>query len=88
VSDLKVKITPPTRFGVSINDSNKSYTLKNTTVTSNRLDKLTDVNEVDAARISGALLIYDAPTDTYILRDLLTYDEPSNTFKLDGGSEF
>lgn len=88
MSDLKVKITAPTRFGVSVNDSNKSYTLKNTTVTTNRLDKLTDVNEVDAARISGALLVYDAPTDTYILRDLLTYDEISNTIKLDGGSEF
>lgn len=76
MSDFKVKLTP----------TNTSFTLKNTTVSPTRLDRLSDVNEPDVAKVDGSILVYDADTDTYILSDILTYDTESGAYKLDGGS--
>lgn len=73
--NFKIKFSPPTQ----------NLTLKNTTVVQNRLDRMLDVSEPDGGKVTGALLVYDAPSDNYILRDVLTYDEESDAFKLNGG---
>lgn len=73
-SNFKIKLTP----------TNQAFTLKNTTISPTRLDRLTDVNEVDAAKVDGALLVYDADTDTYVLQDVLTKDADGN-YVLRGG---
>ena len=76
MSDFKVKLSP----------TNTSFTLKNTTVSPTRLDRLSDVSEPDAAKVDGSILVYDADTDTYVLSDILTYDNDTGAYKLDGGS--
>lgn len=78
MSNFKVKLSPPTQ----------DFVLKNTTVTQTRLDRLNDVVEEDSAKVDGAVLIYHASSDTYVLRDILTYDEDTGAFRMDGGSEF
>jgi hypothetical protein len=78
MANFKVKLSPPTQ----------DFVLKNTTVNPQRLDKLTDISEPDGAKISGSILVYNASTDTYVLSDILTYDEESGAYKLDGGGEF
>jgi hypothetical protein len=77
-NSLSVKFTP----------TQNDITLKNTTVTRNRLDQLSDVSEPDAAKTEGSILVYQSSSDTYVLRDILSYDADSGAYKLDGGSEF
>jgi hypothetical protein len=73
-------------FNVKMSSKNQSITLKNTTVSQSRLDKLNDVQEEDAAKVDGAILMYNASTDTYILsKDIFEQDENGN-FIMQGGS--
>jgi len=78
MANFKVKLSPPTQ----------DFVLKNTTVNQTRLDRLSDVVEVDDAKVDGSVLVYSAASDTYVLRDILTYDESTGAFRVDGGSEF
>jgi hypothetical protein len=75
-------------FKVKFSNSSTNLTLKNTTITRNRLDQLNDVSEPDASKIEGSILVYESSSDTYVLRDILSYDADSGAYKLDGGSEF
>jgi|SaaInlStandDraft_4_1057021.scaffolds.fasta_scaffold32566_2 hypothetical protein len=75
MADYKVKLTQTT----------PNFTLKNTTISQYRIDKMSDVVESSATRVDGAILVYDLSSDTYILRDILTYDNGSDSFKVDGG---
>jgi len=75
MADYKVKLTQTT----------PNFTLKNTTITQSRIDQMSDVVESGATRVDGAILVYDLSSDTYILRDILTYDNGSDSYKVDGG---
>lgn len=88
MSDFKVKLSSSRNFNAEFSPPTQNFTLKNTTVNPTRLDGLTDVNEQDVAKVDGSILVYDADTDTYVLRDILSFDTTSNAFVVDGGSEF
>ena len=75
-------------FKVKFTNNSNNLTLKNTTIARNRLDQLSDVSEPDVAKTEGSILVYNASTDTYVLKDILSYDEQSGAYKLDGGSNF
>lgn len=62
-----------------------SLTVRSGAATTSRLDQLSDVVELESQKIDGAILVYDADTDRYILRDVLTYDVVTGAYKLDGG---
>jgi hypothetical protein len=88
MADFKVKLSSSKNFNAEFSPPTRDFTLKNTTVNATRLDGLTDVQEVDAAKVDGAILVYDADNDIYVLRDILSYNLDSNAFVVDGGSEF
>jgi hypothetical protein len=75
-------------FKVKFTNNSNNLTLKNTTIPRNRLDQLNDVSEPDSAKTEGSILVYNSSTDTYVLKDILTYDAATGAYKLDGGSEF
>ena len=75
-------------LSVKFNATPNDITLKNTTIARNRLDQLSDVSEPDAAKSEGSILVYNSSTDTYVLKDILSYDAASGAYKLDGGSNF
>jgi len=75
MSDFKVKLSP----------TNTSFTLKNTTVSPTRLDTLNDVSEPDAAKVDGAILIYDADSDTYVLSQAVFESDGNGNYILKGG---
>jgi len=88
MADFKVKLSSSKNFNAEFSPPTRDFTLKNTTVNATRLDGLTDVQEIDAAKVDGAILVYDADNDIYVLRDILSYNLDSNAFVVDGGSEF
>ena len=88
MSDFKVKLSSSRNFNAEFSPPTQNFTLKNTTINASRIDNLTDVDEVDAAKVDGSILVYDADTDTYVLRDILSFDTNSGAFVVDGGSEF
>ena len=84
MSDFKVKLNKGNaNYQVTKTQTTPNFTLKNTTISQNRIDRMTDVIETD--KVDGAVLVYDADTDTYKLRDILTYDNDTDTFRLEGG---
>jgi hypothetical protein len=70
-------------FKVRFSPADQNLTIKNTSAVGVRLDTLTDVNPASSA--NGSILVYDASTDTYVQRDILTFDQDSGAFKLDAG---
>ena len=72
--NFKVKFSKPTQ----------DITLKNEITAGHRLDTLIDVN-TSVSQANGSILVYDAGSDTYVQRDILTYDIDSGAYKLDGG---
>jgi len=73
-------------FKVKFKSPTQNVTLKNTTVPSRRLDSLSDV-DVTVSQANGSILVYNSATDTYVQRDVLTFDNEGNAFKLDGGAD-
>jgi len=71
-------------FTVKFDPPTQNLTLKNQAV-GGRLDNLADVNTTTSSA-NGSILVYDAATDTYVQRDILTYDTGTGAFKLEGGS--
>lgn len=69
-------------FRVKLSNNSQELTLKNTTVTVSRMDRLSDV---ETSTANGSILVYDAATDKYIQRDILTYDNEADAYKLEGG---
>lgn len=74
--NFKVKFAQPTQ----------DITLKNTSTRGDRLDQLGDV-DTSFTQANGSILVYDSTADTYVQRDILTFDEESGAFKLDGGQD-
>jgi hypothetical protein len=74
--NFKVKFAQPTQ----------DVTLKNQVASGSRLDSLQDVNASNSSA-NGSILVYDASTDTYVQRDILTYDVDSGAFRLDAGDD-
>ena len=65
--------------------SGSNITIRSGAAPTQRLDALVDVVELESQKVDGAILVYDADTDRYILRDILNYDTESDVYKLDGG---
>ncbi len=74
--NFKVKFSAPTQ----------DVTLKNTTTYGRRIDQLTDV-DTSISQANGSILVYNNVTDTYVQRNILTYDAESGAFELDGGQD-
>jgi hypothetical protein len=74
--NFKVKFTAPTQ----------DITLKNTVTSGARLDTLQDVNASNS-NANGSILVYNASNDTYVQRDILTFDNDTNAFKIDAGDD-
>ena len=74
--NFKVKFASPTQ----------DVTLKNQVASGSRLDSLQDVNASNSSA-NGSILVYDASTDTYVQRDILTFDPDSGAFNLDAGDD-
>jgi hypothetical protein len=73
-------------FKVKLENNTEQITLKNTTIVANRLDSLTDIVEGTGEKIDGAILVYEASTDTYKLNaSILEKDEEGN-YVIQGGS--
>jgi len=73
--NFKVKFSPPTQ----------NLTIKNNNTLGVRLDSLSDVNPESSA--NGSILVYDSSNDTYVQRDILTFDPESGAFNLDAGDD-
>lgn len=70
---------------VKFDSPSQSLTLKNQAAAGSRLDTLGDVNTTITSA-NGSILVYDSTTDTYVQRDILTYDVASGAYKMEGGS--
>lgn len=82
----KVVFSPASnQFKVTFAGASQNVTLKNQITAGNRLDSLGDVNTLTSA--NGSILVYDSATDTYVQRDILSYDRASGAFQLDGGED-
>ena len=73
-------------FKVKFNAPTQDITLKNTSTQGSRLDTLGDV-DTSVTQANGSILVYDNTTDTYVQRDILTFDIESGAFQLDGGQD-
>lgn len=72
-------------FKVSLTDTTPSFTLKTNAAAASRLDTLGDV-DTTVSQANGSIMVYNAKTDTYVQRDVITFDSAVNAFKMDGGS--
>ena len=74
--NFKVKFSAPTQ----------DITLKNQSTSGSRIDQLLDV-DTSVTQANGSILVYDSVNDTYVQRDILTFDVNTGAFKLDGGQD-
>lgn len=74
-------------FKVTFSAPTSDVTLKNQAGYGNRMDNLADV-DVSQNQANGSILVYNADTDTYVQRDVLTFDIDTGAFKLDAGDGF
>jgi hypothetical protein len=72
-------------FKVKFNAPTQDITLKNVVGKGSRLDQLGDV-DTSVNQSNGSILVYNAISDTYVQRDILTFDVESGAFKIDGNS--
>lgn len=72
--NFKVKFSAPTQ----------DVTLKNQVASGSRLDSLGDV-DTSVSQANGSILVYNADTDTYVQRAILSFDPDSGAFNLDAG---
>ena len=73
-------------FKVKFKSPTQNITLKNQTGNGSRLDSLGDV-DTKVTQANGSILVYNASNDTYVQRDILTFDNEGDAFKIDGGSD-
>lgn len=71
-------------FKVKFSSPTQDVTLKNQVTSGSRLDSLGDV-DTSVSQANGSILVYDADTDTYVQRAILTFDPESGAFNLDAG---
>lgn len=82
-----VKFSPAqNNFKVTFQGASQAVTLKNQVTAGSRLDSLSDVN-TSVSQANGSILVYDADTDTYVQRAILSFDAASGAFNLDGGED-
>lgn len=84
--NVKLGASSTGNFKVKFQEASQDYTLKNDITSGGRLDSLGDV-DTSVSQANGSILVYNAVSDTYIQRDILTFDEASGAFKLDGGED-
>jgi len=83
----RVTFTPSqNNFKVTFKGATETVTLKNQITAGSRLDTLSDVNTT-VTQANGSILVYDADTDTYVQRAILSFDPASGAFNLDGGED-
>jgi hypothetical protein len=73
-------------FKVKFNAPTQDITLKNSSTSGSRIDQLLDV-DTSVSQANGSILVYDSVNDTYVQRDILTFDVETGAFKLDGGQD-
>lgn len=87
MANFTVKLTSATtgNFNVQFEKPTKDITLR--TQTSTRLDRLQDVDVVSFGNANGAILVYNADTDTYIQRPFGTVDAKTGRIIIDAGGD-
>lgn len=84
MADFSAKFSSTGAKKVTFSDQTPDLSLKSSAAAT-RIDNLADVN-TSVTSANGSILVYDRTTDTYVQRDILSYDADSGAFKLDGGS--
>jgi hypothetical protein len=83
---IVAKLTSGSALSAKLTSGSNTLTLKNTGAgAGTRIDNLGDVDTTNSA--NGAILVYNNNTDTYVQRDILTFDAESGAFNLDGGQD-
>jgi len=84
---IVAKLTSGSTLSAKLTSGTNTLTLKQqTTAGGSRLDSLTDV-DTSVSSANGSILVYNNRTDTYVQRDILTFDAASGAFNLDGGED-
>ena len=73
-------------FKVKFNAPTQDITLKNQVSAGSRIDTLSDV-DTSVSQANGSILVYNADTDTYVQRAILSFDPESGAFNLDAGDD-
>jgi hypothetical protein len=83
---IVAKLTSGSALSAKLTSGSNTLTLKNTGAgAGTRIDNLGDVDTTNSA--NGSILVYNNNTDTYVQRDILTFDAESGAFNLDGGQD-
>lgn len=83
---IVAKLTSGSTLSAKLTSGSDTLTLKSAGTAGNRLDALTDVDATNSSA-NGSILVYNNTTDTYVQRDILTFDAESGAFNLDGGQD-
>ena len=83
---IVAKLTSGSTLSAKLTSGSNTLTLKSAGTSGNRLDNLSDVDATNSSA-NGSILVYNNRTDTYIQRDVLTFDNEVGAFKLDGGED-
>lgn len=83
---IVAKLTSGSALSAKLTSGSNTLTLKSAGTSGNRLDSLSDVDATNSSA-NGSILVYNSSTDTYIQRDILTFDAESGAFNLDGGQD-
>jgi hypothetical protein len=83
---IVAKLTSGSTLSAKLTSGSNTLTLKSAGTSGNRLDSLSDVNTSNSSA-NGSILVYDNRTDTYVQRDILSFDVESGAFNLDGGED-
>jgi hypothetical protein len=83
---IVAKLTSGSTLSAKLTSGSNTLTLKSAGTSGNRLDSLSDVDATNSSA-NGSILVYNSRTDTYIQRDVLTFDNEAGAFKLDGGED-
>jgi len=84
---IVAKLSSGSAISAKLTSGSNTLTLKNTGAgTGTRIDNLGDV-DVTTSSANGSILVYNNTTDTYVQRDILSFDNDAGAFKLDGGED-
>lgn len=83
---IVAKLTSGSTLSAKLTSGSNTLTLKNQNTVGGRLDSLSDVDTSNSSA-NGSILVYNNTTDTYVQRDILTFDAESGAFNLDGGQD-
>ncbi len=83
---IVAKLTSGSTLSAKLTSGSNTLTLKSAGTSGNRLDSLSDVDATSSSA-NGSILVYDNRTDTYVQRDILSFDAESGAFNLDGGED-